>query len=129
MAPILPLAPSPPSMATPPASTSLCSPHRPVPDIPPLRHAALIKRTAVKRQVNIQIVFMFIVLLALSSGSTIGSSICSWFFTDKQWYLLETTSLSGRATGFIEDILTFIILYNNLIPISLIITMKVIKFQ
>ena len=33
------------------------------------------------------------------------------------------------AKGFIEDILTFIILYNNLIPISLIVTMEVVKFQ
>jgi len=29
---------------------------------------------------------------------------------------------------FVEDILTFIILYNNLIPISLIVTMEVVKF-
>ncbi|KAI0314556.1 calcium transporting ATPase [Amylostereum chailletii] len=91
--------------------------------------AAPIKRTAVERQVNIQIVFLFALLLALSIGSTIGSSIRSWFFAEKQWYLLETTSLSGRAKGFIEDILTFIILYNNLIPISLIVTMEVVKFQ
>jgi phospholipid-transporting ATPase len=32
-------------------------------------------------------------------------------------------------THFISDILTFIILYNNLIPISLIVTMEVVKFQ
>ncbi|TEB37429.1 calcium transporting ATPase [Coprinellus micaceus] len=91
--------------------------------------AAPIKRTAVERQVNVQIVFLFILLLALSLGSTIGSSVRSWFFADAQWYLSETTSLSGRAKGFIEDILTFIILYNNLIPISLIVTMEVVKFQ
>lgn len=91
--------------------------------------AAPIKRTAVERQVNIQIVFLFILLLALSIGSTIGSSIRQWFFSSSQWYLVETTSLSGRAKGFIEDILTFIILYNNLIPISLIVTMEIVKFQ
>ncbi|KAI0053249.1 calcium transporting ATPase [Auriscalpium vulgare] len=91
--------------------------------------AAPIKRTAVEKQVNVQIVFLFILLLALSIGSTIGSSIRSWFFAEKQWYLMETTSLGGRAKGFIEDILTFIILYNNLIPISLIVTMEVVKFQ
>ncbi|TFY79586.1 hypothetical protein EWM64_g4423 [Hericium alpestre] len=91
--------------------------------------AAPIKRTAVERQVNTQIVFLFMFLLALSIGSTIGSSIRTWFFADKQWYLLESTSLSGRAKGFVEDILTFIILYNNLIPISLIVTMEVVKFQ
>jgi len=37
--------------------------------------AAPIKRTAVERRVNVQIVFLFILLLALSIGSTVGSSI------------------------------------------------------
>lgn len=37
--------------------------------------AAPIKRTAVERQVNVQIVFLFVLLMALSLGSTIGSSI------------------------------------------------------
>ncbi|THU89359.1 calcium transporting ATPase [Dendrothele bispora CBS 962.96] len=91
--------------------------------------AAPIKRTAVERQVNIQIVFLFMLLLALSLGSTIGGSIRLWFFSSQQWYLMETSTLGARAKGFIEDILTFIILYNNLIPISLIVTMEVVKFQ
>lgn len=91
--------------------------------------AAPIKRTAVERQVNVQIVFLFIFLLALSIGSTIGSSIRTWFFSNQQWYLFESSSLTGRAKSFVEDILTFIILYNNLIPISLIVTMEVVKFQ
>ncbi|EMD33044.1 aminophospholipid-transporting P-type ATPase [Gelatoporia subvermispora B] len=91
--------------------------------------AAPIKRTAVERQVNVQIVFLFVVLLALSIGSSIGASIRTWFFANQQWYLVETTTISGRAKEFIEDILTFIILYNNLIPISLIVTMEVVKFQ
>ncbi|KAG6889115.1 hypothetical protein C0995_003684 [Termitomyces sp. Mi166 len=91
--------------------------------------AAPIKRTAVERQVNVQIVFLFILLLVLSVGSTIGSSIRAWFFSSQQWYLAEATTLTGRAKGFVEDILTFIILYNNLIPISLIVTMEVVKFQ
>ncbi|KAF9268832.1 Ca-transporting ATPase [Marasmius fiardii PR-910] len=85
--------------------------------------AAPIKRTNVERQVNVQILFLFMLLLVLSIGSTIGSSIRTWFFSSQQWYLFETSSLSGR------DILTFIILYNNLIPISLIVTMEVVKFQ
>ncbi|TDL18612.1 calcium transporting ATPase [Rickenella mellea] len=91
--------------------------------------AAPIKITAVERQVNVQIVFLFILLLALSLGSTIGSSIREWFFSSKQWYLFETDSIAARAKVFIEDILTFIILYNNLIPISLVVTMEVVKFQ
>ncbi|KAH8109002.1 calcium transporting ATPase [Phellopilus nigrolimitatus] len=91
--------------------------------------AAPIKRTAVERQVNLNIIFLFCLLLALSIGSTIGSSIRTWFLSNAQWYLAETSTISGRAKFFIEDILTFIILYNNLIPISLIVTMEVVKFQ
>ncbi|KAJ7647596.1 aminophospholipid-transporting P-type ATPase, partial [Roridomyces roridus] len=91
--------------------------------------AAPIKRTAVERQVNVQIVFLFVFLLALSIGSSIGGSIRAFFFASKQWYLFEPTSAAGRAKFFIQDILTFIILYNNLIPISLIVTMEVVKFQ
>lgn len=37
--------------------------------------AAPIKRTAVEKQVNVQIIFLFGFLLALSVGSTIGASI------------------------------------------------------
>jgi len=62
--------------------------------------AAPIKRTAVERQVNVQIVFLFILLLALSIGSTIGSSIRSWFFSNQQWYLYETPSLGGRGVPY-----------------------------
>ena len=62
--------------------------------------AAPIKRTAVERQVNLQIVFLFILLLALSVGSTIGSSIRTWFFSSHQWYLFEATSLTGRGEPF-----------------------------
>ncbi|KAH9927393.1 phospholipid-translocating P-type ATPase, partial [Amylocystis lapponica] len=95
--------------------------------------AAPIKRTAVERQVNVHIVFLFAFLLALSVGSTIGSSIRTWFFSDKQWYLFESSSVGSRgmlrAVVVSADILTFIILYNNLIPISLIVTMEVVKYQ
>ncbi|KIJ65780.1 hypothetical protein HYDPIDRAFT_109790 [Hydnomerulius pinastri MD-312] len=91
--------------------------------------AAPIKRTAVEKQVNVHIIFLFGFLLALSIGSTIGASINTWFLSSQQWYLFESNTFSGRAKLFIEDILTFIILYNNLIPISLIVTMEVVKFQ
>lgn len=59
--------------------------------------AAPVKRTAVERQVNTQIIFLFILLLALSLGSTVGSSIRTWFFSSSQWYLFETSSLSSRG--------------------------------
>lgn len=91
--------------------------------------ATPIKRTAVVRQVNLHIVFLFGILLALSIGSSIGSVIRAWFFESKQWYLFGSGSTLSRAAQFVEDILTFIILYNNLIPISLVVTMEVVKYQ
>ncbi len=44
-------------------------------------------------------------------------------------YLLLDDEAKGRARQFIEDILTFVIAYNNLIPISLIVTVEVVKYQ
>lgn len=93
-----------------------------------LSSAAPIKRTAVERQVNRQIAFLFIALVVLSLASTIGSSIRSWVYSKAQWYLRGDVS-GSKIRQFVEDILTFIILYNNLIPISLIVTMEVVKYQ
>ncbi|KAI9568621.1 hypothetical protein HD554DRAFT_2096763 [Boletus coccyginus] len=77
--------------------------------------AAPIKRTAVEKQVNVHIIFLFGFLLALSVRSTIGASVNTWYF-------FQSNAFSDRAKMFAEDILTFIILYNNFIPISLIVT-------
>ncbi|KAG8990773.1 hypothetical protein FRB93_003037 [Tulasnella sp. JGI-2019a] len=49
--------------------------------------AAPVKRTAVEKQVNVQIVFLFILLIVLSLVSTVGASVRSWFFSNQQWYL------------------------------------------
>ncbi|KAJ1305933.1 hypothetical protein OPQ81_010652 [Rhizoctonia solani] len=88
--------------------------------------AAPTKRTAVERQVNVKIVFLFLVLLALSLSSNIGNSIRQCYLLG---YELAGNKFMGSKKGFIEDILTFVILYNNLIPISLIVTMEVVKYQ
>lgn len=79
---------------------------------------APIKRTAVEKQVNRQIIYLFILLLVLCLISTIGSSIRNWFFDKNSWYLRLGSEQPNKAKQFVEDILTFIILYNNLIPIS-----------
>ncbi|KAG8883990.1 hypothetical protein FRB97_005434 [Tulasnella sp. 331] len=91
--------------------------------------ATPVKRTAVEKQVNVQIVFLFILLIVLSLISTVGASIRSWFFSNQEWYLDVSGGFANKVTIFVEDILTFVILYNNLIPISLIVTMEVVKFQ
>ncbi|KAG7527721.1 hypothetical protein FFLO_06652 [Filobasidium floriforme] len=91
--------------------------------------AAPIKRTAVERQVNQQIIFLFILLLILSLISTIGSSIRTWFFSKQSWYLRMEDQTKNKGFLSCVDFLTCIILYNNLIPISLIVSMDVVKFQ
>ena len=91
--------------------------------------AAPIKRTAVERMVNIQIVFLFVILLGLSIGSAAGDFVRTYTYGDEMWYLLLGEGSKNPARMFVEDILTFIILYNNLIPISLIVTIEVVKFQ
>lgn len=91
--------------------------------------AAPIKRTAVERQVNVQILFLFILLIALSIASAIGSIVRNSAFSGEMKYLLLDSDSHGKARIFVEDILTFVIAYNNLIPISLIVTMEVVKYQ
>lgn len=66
--------------------------------------------------VNVQIVFLFGILLALSLGSSIGSVVRTNKFGDDMWYLFLGQQ-GGKVKIFVEDVLTFIILYNNLIPI------------
>lgn len=72
--------------------------------------------------VNVQILFLFGILLALSFGSSIGSLIRTLKYEDDMWYLF-LGSQGGKAKIFVEDVLTFIILYNNLIPIRFVIAL------
>ena len=62
-----------------------------------------------ERMVNKQVVFLFVILLALSIGCAIGSLFRNHLHGSQMWYLLLGNDSS--ATTFILDILTFIILY------------------
>ncbi|KAJ2372256.1 aminophospholipid translocase, partial [Coemansia sp. RSA 2603] len=89
--------------------------------------AAPIKRTNVEKTTNQQIIFLFIILIILAVMSALGSQIMTSRNRDQLSYLYLPAG--GGASTFVKNILTFIILYNNLIPISLIVTMEVVKFQ
>ncbi|SCV68524.1 BQ2448_645 [Microbotryum intermedium] len=90
--------------------------------------AAPIKRTAMERMVNVQILFLLAILMALSIACAIGSTLRNHISAGQMWYLmLGERPISARV--FIEDVLTFVLTLNNLIPISLIVTMEVVKFQ
>lgn len=78
--------------------------------------AAPIKRTALERNVNLQIIFLFAVLIALCLISTVGQVVKSFGFGSTLGYLFLGNQ--SVVSTFFLDILTFWILYSNLVPIS-----------
>ncbi|KNC84425.1 hypothetical protein SARC_03353 [Sphaeroforma arctica JP610] len=86
---------------------------------------APLKRTQLERITNRQILILFFILLALSLLSAIGAVVWRGANKDTHWYLgYEGSSMDNFALVF----LTFVILYNNLIPISLYITLEIVKY-
>ncbi|OQO10916.1 putative phospholipid-transporting ATPase [Cryoendolithus antarcticus] len=88
--------------------------------------ATPIKRTAVERTVNMQILMLGGVLVALSVISSVGDLVIRNTSGDKLWYL-SYPSING-AQLFFSDIFTYWILYSNLVPISLFVTVEIIKY-
>lgn len=87
--------------------------------------AAPLKRSTVDKLVNTQTLMLFAVLLGLSLISALANEFWSTKLIDQHWYL----GLKGfEKTNFFFSLLTFIILYNNLIPISLQVTLELVKF-
>ncbi|KAF3938341.1 hypothetical protein ABW19_dt0210425 [Dactylella cylindrospora] len=88
--------------------------------------ATPIKRTNVERLLNKQILMLVAILLILSLISSAGDVIKLATSLDQVPYLhLVDVSLVGQ---FFKDILTYWILYSNLVPISLFVTVEVVKY-
>ncbi|KAF9167790.1 hypothetical protein DFQ26_003185 [Actinomortierella ambigua] len=87
--------------------------------------ATPIKRTSVEKMTNVQIIFLFAILVAMSLVSAVGYLIINRRNLAQLSYLEVESSTMAE---FGRNILTFLILYNNLIPISLMVTMEVVKF-
>lgn len=101
-----------------------------------------------------QILVLFGILLVMALISSVGAAIWNREHTeDACWYLSRAGRNTHRhahykaqhrniiisiaclcvcagdiSTNFAYNLLTFIILYNNLIPISLLVTLEVVKF-
>ncbi|XP_026878503.2 phospholipid-transporting ATPase IA isoform X1 [Electrophorus electricus] len=86
-----------------------------------------LKLSNVERITNFQILVLFGCLLAISLVCSIGQTIWKYQCGDDAWYM-DLNSPDGGAANFGLNFLTFIILFNNLIPISLLVTLEVIKF-
>ncbi|KAJ8297759.1 hypothetical protein KUTeg_024290 [Tegillarca granosa] len=87
--------------------------------------SAPLKRSNVEKVTNHQILILFIILMILALISTIANEVWTQWHVKKDWYL-GYDALPPSNFGY--NFLTFIILYNNLIPISLLVTLEVVKF-
>lgn len=88
--------------------------------------ATPIKTTAVERLVNIQILMLGGILVTLSVIGSIGDLVVRATQADKLWYL-DYGNVNG-AKQFFSDFFTNWVLYSNLVPISLFVTLEIIKY-
>lgn len=107
---------------------------------------APLKQSSVEFSVNYQILYMFFALLALSVISTIGKFYDAKFLC-VHWYLNEIYDVRPLndssafvptpgeelcepldAAGIVKTLMTFLILYNNVVPISLLISIEIVKY-
>ncbi|XP_014280434.1 probable phospholipid-transporting ATPase IA isoform X2 [Halyomorpha halys] len=86
---------------------------------------APLKRSTVDRITNHQVLMLFFLLILLCIISALCNELWTRQHSKKHWYI----ALSGHiGKNFAYNLLTFIILYNNLIPISLQVTLEVVRF-
>lgn len=90
--------------------------------------ATPIKTTNVERMVNKQILMLGGILVALSIISSIGDIIIRATQFEKLAYLQYDSADSGDLVKqFVADIFTYWVLYSNLVPISLFVTIEIVK--
>ncbi|PWW75823.1 phospholipid-translocating P-type ATPase [Tuber magnatum] len=89
--------------------------------------ATPIKRTAVERQLNVDIIMLVTILLLLSLVSSIGDVIKQATASSTMSYLYLGNN--NKVRQFFADILTYWVLYSNLVPISLFVTVEIVKYS
>ena len=114
---------------------------------------APLKQSSVEYSVNYQILYMFLALLVLAIISTIGNILTSKWIC-YHWYMWNITDVPNApfsanltasqasddllggdtecgevtTTRVVKSLMTFLILYNNVVPISLLVTIEVVKY-
>ena len=89
------------------------------------QRAAPLKRSGVERRANRFIGGLFVVEVLLALVCAAGSTLWLQQNRSSAWYLmLESESLGAR---FALNTITFVILFNNLIPISLYVSVEVVR--
>jgi len=92
--------------------------------------ATPIKRTAVERQLNMLVLLLVAILIILSVISSVGDLIIRIVHGKELPYLgyAASTSASEKVKQFFSDIFTYWVLYSALVPISLFVTIEIVKY-
>ncbi|XP_039955977.1 probable phospholipid-transporting ATPase IA isoform X4 [Bactrocera neohumeralis] len=88
--------------------------------------SAPLKRSTVDTVTNTQILMLFVILVVLSLTSAILNFFWTRDYAKMFWYLGISEDIKSKNVGY--NLLTFFILYNNLIPISLQVTLELVRF-
>ncbi|KAI8974999.1 hypothetical protein BDB01DRAFT_805666 [Pilobolus umbonatus] len=84
------------------------------------------KASNVARITNRNILYLFSMLVIMSISCSLGNLVTTAKAGDQWDYLAIATTERSKEFGF--NILTFMILFNSFIPISLMVTMEIVKF-
>ncbi|KAI8580635.1 hypothetical protein K450DRAFT_236545 [Umbelopsis ramanniana AG] len=84
------------------------------------------KQSNVTRMTNRNILSLFVILVLMSVACAAGNFVISVRQESTMGYLNSTAT--NKAAEFGNQILTFLILFNSFIPISLMVTMEVVKY-
>ena len=92
--------------------------------------ATPIKRTAVEKQLNMLVLMLIGILLALSVISSIGDLILRIFHGHELAYVgyPDSSSALQKVQQFWADMATYWVLFSALVPISLFVTVEVVKY-
>ncbi|XP_014253850.1 probable phospholipid-transporting ATPase IA isoform X3 [Cimex lectularius] len=83
-----------------------------------------LKRSTVDKITNTQVVMLFFLLIFLCVISSLYNELWTRQNNSAYWYL----GIKDLGKNFAFNLLTFLILYNNLIPISLQVTLEIVRF-
>ena len=87
---------------------------------------APLKRSTLDRLINTQILMLFFILFVLCLSSAILNKI--WMSSNEHVDFYLGSLKENKNLDFGYNLLTFMILFNNLIPISLQVTLEVVRF-
>ena len=93
--------------------------------------AAPLKQSGLEKHTNFQIIFLCVILLSVVLVCGIANLVTRQDQFDNFWYLrdaMAAQNFGGAVAQIPLNFITFLILYNNLVPISLLVTLEVVKF-